>query len=148
MAASVTEASAPLSSLTRMLVARSKREVAPAGSGIYSVTIPAAQVTEGILTLSVVCPSGVYADTVGQIDLYDPSGIVTDAATGLPVGPGIVAVDPTVIPLGTRMTIPGYGEGVAADTGPGIRGVRVDLWFPTRAEALAWGWQTVTVTLH
>lgn len=69
-------------------------------------------------------------------------------ATGLPVGPGIVAVDPTVIPLGTRMTVPGYGEGVAADTGPAIKGLRIDLWFPTRKEALAWGWRTVTVTLH
>jgi 3D (Asp-Asp-Asp) domain-containing protein len=69
-------------------------------------------------------------------------------ATGLPVAPGIAAVDPTVIPLGTRMTIPGYGEAVAADTGASISGVRVDLWFPTRKQALAWGWQTLTVTLH
>ena len=37
-------------------------------------------------------------------------------------GPGIVATDPSVIPLGTRMTIPGYGEGVAADTGGAIQG--------------------------
>ena len=34
-----------------------------------------------------------------------------------PVGWGVIAVDPAVIPLGTRLTIPGYGEGVAADTG-------------------------------
>ena len=38
-------------------------------------------------------------------------------ASGLPVGWGIVAVDPSVIPLGTHMTVPGYGEAVAADTG-------------------------------
>jgi cystine transport system substrate-binding protein len=69
-------------------------------------------------------------------------------ATGLPVGPGIVAVDPTVIPLGTRMTIPGYGEGVAADVGSGIRGATIDLWFPTVAQAYAWGRRTVTITLH
>ncbi|MGH2970531.1 MAG: 3D domain-containing protein [Gaiellaceae bacterium] len=69
-------------------------------------------------------------------------------ATGLPVGPGIVAVDPTVIPLGTRMTIPGYGEGVAADVGSGIRGAMIDLWFPTVAQAFAWGRRTVTITLH
>jgi cystine transport system substrate-binding protein len=69
-------------------------------------------------------------------------------ATGLPVGPGIVAVDPTVIPLGTRMTIPGYGEGVAADVGSGIRGATIDLWFPTLAQAYAWGRRTVTITLH
>ena len=69
-------------------------------------------------------------------------------ATGLPVGHGVVAVDPTVIPLGTRMTIPGYGEAVAADTGSAIKGVRIDLWFPTREKAHAWGWQTLTVTLR
>ncbi|MDX6402276.1 MAG: hypothetical protein QOF27_2882 [Gaiellaceae bacterium] len=69
-------------------------------------------------------------------------------ATGLPVGPGIVAVDPSVIPLGTRMTIPGYGEGVAADTGSAVQGMTIDLWFPTLAAATAWGRRTVTVTLH
>jgi 3D (Asp-Asp-Asp) domain-containing protein len=69
-------------------------------------------------------------------------------ATGLPVGPGIVAVDPAVIPLGTRLSIPGYGEGVAADTGGSVRGLTIDLWFPTLAEALAWGRRTITITLH
>ncbi len=69
-------------------------------------------------------------------------------ATGIPVGWGVVAVDPSVIPLGTRMTIPGYGEGVAADTGSAVRGRIIDLWFPTRAQALAWGRRTVTITIH
>jgi 3D (Asp-Asp-Asp) domain-containing protein len=69
-------------------------------------------------------------------------------ATGLPVGWGIVAVDPTVIPLGTRMTVPGYGEAVAADVGSGVRGASIDLWFPTIAQAFAWGRRTVTITLH
>jgi 3D (Asp-Asp-Asp) domain-containing protein len=69
-------------------------------------------------------------------------------ATGAPVGYGVVAVDPSVIPLGTRMTIPGYGEGVAADTGGAIQGAVIDLWFPTAAEAAIWGRRTVTITLH
>lgn len=69
-------------------------------------------------------------------------------ATGAPVGYGIVAVDPSVIPLGTRMTIPGYGEGVAADTGGSIQGATIDVWVPTAAAAAAWGRRTVTITLH
>jgi len=69
-------------------------------------------------------------------------------ATGAPVGYGVVAVDPSVIPLGTRMTIPGYGEGVAADTGGAIQGAVIDLWFPTAAAAAGWGRRTVTITLH
>lgn len=87
-----------------------------------------------------------------------PAGTITVTATGyalkgrtstgVAVGYGVVAVDPGVIPLGTRMTIPGYGEGVAADTGGAVVGARIDLWFPTHAEALAWGTRTVSITLH
>jgi 3D (Asp-Asp-Asp) domain-containing protein len=46
------------------------------------------------------------------------------------------------------MTIPGYGEAVAADTGTAIIGDRIDLWFPTLAMAQAWGRRTITITLH
>ena len=67
-------------------------------------------------------------------------------STGLPVGWGVAAVDPSVIPLGTHMTVPGYGEAVAADTGVG--GATIDLWFPSAAKALAWGRRSVTITLH
>ncbi len=68
-------------------------------------------------------------------------------ATGVPTAPGVVAVDPALIPLGTRLTIPGYGTGVAADTGGAVHGYVIDLWFPTLKQALAWGRRTVTVTL-
>jgi 3D (Asp-Asp-Asp) domain-containing protein len=69
-------------------------------------------------------------------------------ATGLPVGWGVVAVDPSVIPLGTRLTIPGYGEAVAADIGSAVQGSMIDVWFPTVAQAQAWGRRTITITLH
>jgi 3D (Asp-Asp-Asp) domain-containing protein len=69
-------------------------------------------------------------------------------ATGLSVGWGVVAVDPSVIPLGTHMSIPGYGEAVAADTGGAVSGGAIDLWFPTVAQANAWGRRMVTVVLH
>ena len=76
---------------------------------------------------------------------YDLSG---RTATGLPVGPGIVAVDPSVIPLGTRMYIPGYGNGVAADVGGGIKGNIIDLWYAAFAECATWGRRTVTITIY
>jgi peptidoglycan DL-endopeptidase CwlO len=69
-------------------------------------------------------------------------------ATGTPVGWGTIAVDPGVIPLGTSMTVPGYGTGVAADTGSAIQGNKIDLWFPSCDQALLWGRRTVTITLH
>src|SRR5689334_11185969 len=68
-------------------------------------------------------------------------------ATGAPTGWGVVAVDPSVIPLGTPLSIPGYGSGVAADTGGAIVGATIDLWFPTVAQARAWGRRTVTISL-
>ena len=69
-------------------------------------------------------------------------------STGIPTAPGVVAVDPAVIPLGTRLTIPGYGVGIAADTGGAVHGNTIDVWFPTAAQAHRWGRRTVTVTIH
>ena len=69
-------------------------------------------------------------------------------SSGLRVGWGVVAVDPSLIPLGTHMTIPGYGEAVAADTGGGVVGSTIDLWFPSTAQANAWGRRTVTIVVH
>ena len=69
-------------------------------------------------------------------------------ASGLPVGVGVVAVDPTVIPLGTRLFVPGYGRAVAADVGSAVKGNIIDLWMPTRAKARAWGRRTVTITIY
>lgn len=48
-------------------------------------------------------------------------------ATGTGVYKGIVAVDPRYIPLGTRMYVPGYGYGIAADTGGGVKGWWLDV---------------------
>jgi 3D (Asp-Asp-Asp) domain-containing protein len=69
-------------------------------------------------------------------------------ATGTPTAHGTIAVDPAVVPLGTALTIPGYGDAVASDTGGAIRGNRIDVWFPTVEEARLWGTRTVTITIH
>lgn len=65
--------------------------------------------------------------------------------TGIPARRGIVAVDPSVIPLYTRLYIEGYGPALAADTGAAIKGNRIDLCFDSVEEALAWGVRPVTV---
>jgi 3D (Asp-Asp-Asp) domain-containing protein len=46
------------------------------------------------------------------------------------------------------MYVPGYGEGVAADTGSAVKGNTIDVWFESCAQAMAWGRKTVTITLH
>jgi peptidoglycan DL-endopeptidase CwlO len=68
-------------------------------------------------------------------------------ASGLPLGWGTVAVDTSVFPFGTKMYIPGYGDGVAADRGTAIIGQIIDIWFPTCDQARAWGRQTLTITV-
>lgn len=76
---------------------------------------------------------------------YCSDGCGGYTATGLRAGPGRVAVDPSVIPLGTHLYIPGYGFAVAADTGGAIRGNRIDLGFASTDDALRFGRQVITV---
>lgn len=66
-------------------------------------------------------------------------------ATGYRAGHGIVAVDPRVIPLGTRLYIPGYGFAIAGDTGGAIIGRRIDLGFDSIGDAMDFGRRTVKV---
>ncbi|MFT8871720.1 MAG: 3D domain-containing protein [Sporolactobacillus sp.] len=59
----------------------------------------------------------------------------------------VIAVDPSVIPLGSRVLIPGYGVYTAADTGGAIRGNRIDVHFATQSEALNFGVQRLTIQI-
>ena len=59
----------------------------------------------------------------------------------------VIAVDPSVIPLGTRVYVEGYGEAIAADTGGAIKGNKIDVFIPTQEDALNWGRRTVQVTI-
>lgn len=65
--------------------------------------------------------------------------------SGMPVTRGIVAVDPAMIPLGTRLYIPGYGFAVAGDTGGGIIGNMIDLGFP---DGVPVDWHTSWVEVY
>lgn len=75
------------------------------------------------------------------------------AAYNVPDGWGIIAVDPRVIPLGSKVYVSGYGNAIAADTGGAIKGNRIDVCFWTGGEsgarraALNWGSRTITITV-
>ena len=61
-------------------------------------------------------------------------------ASGLYVGPGVVATDPRYIPLGSSLNIEGLGEGyLAADTGSGVRGWHIDVWSSDCNWSINWG---------
>ena len=60
---------------------------------------------------------------------------------------GAVAVDPSIIPFGSVLWIEEYGYGIALDRGSAIRGYEIDLYFPTREEALEWGVRDVLICI-
>lgn len=74
-------------------------------------------------------------------------GHITATGQNLLENPMAVAVDPNVIPLGTRLYIEGYGEAYAVDTGGAIRGNIIDVHFSTAAQCYAWGRRQVQVTI-
>ena len=80
--------------------------------------------------------STAYAgDTItymGTTPVRDPDGIST------------IAVDPSIIPLGSKVYIPGYGLAIASDTGGLIKGNRIDLFLNSEDECINWGVQTVS----
>ena len=83
--------------------------------------------------------STAYAgDTItymGTTPVRDPDGIST------------IAVDPSIIPLGSKVYIPGYGLAIASDTGGLIKGNRIDLFLNSEDECIKWGVQTVSLYL-
>jgi len=66
-------------------------------------------------------------------------------ASGAPTSSDVVAVDPSVIPLGTKLWIDGIGERTALDTGGAIRGARLDIWEPSYDQCVQFGSQSVQV---
>lgn len=82
-----------------------------------------------------------------KVTAYTPydAGCNGITATGTTAKKGVIAVDPSVIPLGTRVYIPGYGVAVAQDTGGAIKGNRVDVCYMTKNEAFSWGVRNVPV---
>lgn len=72
----------------------------------------------------------------------------TANGTDLHTNPRVIAVDPSVIPLGTKVTVEGYGTYIAADTGGAIKGNRIDIHFSTVQECINFGRKNVKITIH
>lgn len=74
---------------------------------------------------------------------------VTATGVNLNANPNakVIAVDPSVIPLGSQVYVEGYGYATAADTGGAIKGNKIDVHVPSKDEARSWGVRTVNVTV-
>jgi 3D (Asp-Asp-Asp) domain-containing protein len=74
---------------------------------------------------------------------------ITKTGVNLKTNPDakVIAVDPSVIPLGSKVYVEGYGYATAEDTGGAIKGNRIDVFIPTQEGALEWGRKQVNVTI-
>ena len=102
-----------------------------------------AQTSQSVVQTIDVTASGYSSDGA---DAYCP-GYITATGINLYEQPNVIAVNPSVIPLGTRVSIPGLGEYIAGDTGGAIGGSRIDIHFPTIAAALEWGMRNITIQI-
>ena len=88
----------------------------------------------------------VMSMTATAYSAFKKGGGYGKTASGRTAGHGIVAVDPRVIPLGTKVYVEGYGYAVAADTGGAIKGNKIDLCFEkSNSELMAFGRKNVKV---
>ena len=68
-------------------------------------------------------------------------------ASGKKAQLGTIAADTSIFPFGTKLNVPGYGDGVVEDTGSRVKGYRIDVWFPTHEQAVKWGSREMFVAL-
>src|SRR3954470_666987 len=74
---------------------------------------------------------------------------ITATGVNLKANPNakVIAVDPSVIPLGSKVYVEGYGYATAADTGGAIKGNKIDVFIPTQDAALNWGRKQVNIQI-
>lgn len=116
-------------------------------SGKFEEETPAVDLASATRSRIVEEPKGLVAAAPYVATAYSLKG---RTASGRMVSRGLIAADPSVLPLGSRVRLdhPGYsGEYVVADTGGAIRGRRIDIWTPSSSEAMRFGRRTVKLTV-
>lgn len=117
------EAEAAIPSRGESITDTSTPGVSSGSTALSTLTMQSTAYTGGTLTAT------------GTKPVYNPGGIST------------IAVDPSVIPLGSKVYVSGYGIAIAADTGGAINGNIIDLYFNSEADCIAWGRRNVTVEI-
>lgn len=122
---------------------KAQEEAAQAAAKKKAAAESSAQTTRttGGRTLTMVATAYSYAE--GSIG----GGTITALGQNLVTNPRAVAVDPSVIPLGSRLYVEGYGEAIASDTGGAIKGNIIDVHFADPSMLSSWGRRTVKVTI-
>lgn len=82
-----------------------------------------------------------------RVKAYAYSGGGT-TASGKKAAKGVIAVDPKVVKLGTKVYVPGYGYAIAADTGGMIKGNIIDVYMNTNSQCIKWGVRYITIKVY
>lgn len=118
------------------------KAAAPAQASTQAAAEPAQQSS---------APQGKTLSVTATAYTADCAGCSGITATGIDLrnapNKKVIAVDPNVIPLGSRVYVEGYGEAIAGDTGGAIKGNKIDLHVPNNDAAYSWGVRTVNVTI-
>lgn len=126
---------APVSQITDSSVA--SVEAAP----VVTVTPPTVTETPAAQGKTLVVSATAYSRHEAGLSNFTATGI------DLSINPMVIAVDPSVIPLGSLVSVPGYGIAIAGDTGGAIVGNKIDLHMEDLNAALSFGRQTLTITI-
>ena len=128
-------ATAPASQITDSSVA--SVETAP----VVTITTPAVTETPAAQGKTLIVSATAYSRHEAGLSNFTATGI------DLSINPMVIAVDPSVIPLGSLVSVPGYGIAIAGDTGGAIVGNKIDLHMEDLNAALSFGRQTLTITI-
>jgi len=111
---------------------------------------PAAPAVANVLEKPPVATSGKTFTVQATAYTFNRTGpSITATGFDLRKNPGVkvIAVDPRVIPLGTKVYVEGYGHATALDTGGAVKGNIIDIFLPTHDAAIQWGRRTVKITI-
>ena len=132
-----------------LVTKEAKNKISERGTKKEEIPIPVVELKKekqpATVTASTVTNNNTSLNVVATGYTPGDPGCTGITYTGTKASRGTIAVDPKVIPFGTKLYIPGYGYGVAADTGGAIKGNKIDLCYESRTEALNWGIKNITV---
>ncbi|MDM5356539.1 ubiquitin-like domain-containing protein [Peribacillus sp. ACCC06369] len=106
-----------------------------------------AQASRGVTNVSSSSGKEIYVSSTAYTASCKGCSGVTSTGVDLKSNPGakIIAVDPSVIPMGSKVYVEGYGYAVAADKGGAIKGNRIDVFFSSKDDAYRWGVKKVKI---
>ena len=145
---------------SRSLVQQQNPKSTPQAAPVAAQTAPdPATSTESAASSTATAPAGagtttsspaVEKMTLGEFYMATAYSLRGRTASGTAAGQGMIAADPRVLPIGSRVRIEAgsyTGEYLVADTGGAVRGKRIDIWTPSPREAMRFGRRTVKLTV-